>query len=103
MSSLGDLGAVDRDRRREENQKTFQRDEWLHAATVTAGYAPAPVPFLCECADEDCLGRIELTPSQWEVVAAAPNHYVLLPGHPRNEAEKVVGLIREYEVACKAA
>jgi len=94
---------VDRDRRREENQKMFRRDEWLHDATVTAGYAPAPVPFLCECADEDCLGRIELTPSQWEVVAAAPNHYVLLPGHPRSEAEKVVGSIREYEVARKAA
>ncbi len=45
------------------------------------------MPFLCECADENCLGRVELTPSQWEVVSAAPNHYVMIAGHPRNEAD----------------
>jgi hypothetical protein len=92
-----------RETRREKNQKIYQRDEWLHDATVAAGYATAPVPFLCECANEDCLGRIELTPSQWEVVAAAPNHYVLIAGHARSETENVVGSIREYEVARKAA
>jgi hypothetical protein len=50
------------------------------------------------CADENCLGRVELTPSQWEVVSAAPNHYVMIAGHPLTS---VVGSIREYEIARK--
>jgi hypothetical protein len=96
---LGEMAT--REIRREENQKIFQHDEWLHDATVAAGHETAPVPFLCECADENCLGRVELTPIQWEVVSAAPNHYVMIAGHPRNEADKVVGSIREYEIARK--
>jgi hypothetical protein len=90
-----------RDTRHEENQKLFRRgNESLHDAAVAAGYETEPVPFLCECADEYCLGRVELTPSQWEVVSAAPNHYVMIAGHQR-ETEKVVGSIREYEIARK--
>ena len=73
----------------------------LRDAVVAAGYETEPVPFLCECADEDCLGRVELTPSQWEVVAAAPNHYVMIAGHQRSEREEIVGSIREYEIARK--
>jgi len=91
-----------RDTRREENQKLFRRgNESVHDAAVAAGYETEPVPFLCECADEDCFGRVELTPSQWEVVSAAPNHYVMIAGHPRSDAEKVIGSIREYEIARK--
>jgi hypothetical protein len=102
LHPLGIVGAMaTRETRREENQKIFQREEWLHDATVAAGYEAAPVPFLCECADENCCGRVELTPSQWEVVSAAPNHYVMIAGHPRNGVDKVVGSIREYEIARK--
>jgi hypothetical protein len=68
---------------------------------VASGYETEPVPFLCECADEDCLGQVELTPIQWEVVAAAPNHYVMIAGHQRSEGEEIVGSIREYEIARK--
>jgi hypothetical protein len=96
------VGEVDRDTRREENQKLFRGgNESLHDAAVAAGYQTELVPFLCECADEDCLGRVELTPSQWEVVAVAPNHYVMIAGHQRSEREEIVGSIREYEIARK--
>jgi len=93
---------VDRDPRREETQKLFRRgNESLHDAAVGAGVETTPVPFLCECADEDCLGRVELTPSEWKVVTAEPNHYVMIAGHLRSEGEEVVGSIREYEIGRK--
>ena len=99
----GDAGEVDRDIRQEESQKLFRRgNEALHDAAVGAGVETTPVPFLCECADEDCLGRVELTPSEWEVVTAKPNHYVMIAGHLRCEGEEVVGSIREYEIGRKA-
>lgn len=93
---------MDRDTRRAENQKLFRHgNQSLHDAAVDAGYETSPVPFLCECADEDCLGRVELTPSQWEDVTAKRNHYVMIAGHLRSEGEEVVGSIREYEIARK--
>ena len=60
-----------------------------------------PLPFLCECADDVCHGRVELTPIQWEDVTAKPNHFVMIAGHLRSEGEEVVGTVREYEIARK--
>ena len=75
-----------RDTRREENQKLFRRgNESLHDAAVDSGYETEPVPFLCECADEDCLGRVEVTPSQREVVA---NRAEPLPDDRRTPTER---------------
>ena len=93
---------MDRDMRREENQKLFRRgNESLHDAVVHAGHETALVPFLCECASKDCLGRVELTPTQWQDVTSKPNHYVMIAGHLRSDDEQVVGSIREYEIARK--
>jgi hypothetical protein len=98
----GDPGAWAGTHAVKENQKLFRRgNESLHDAAVDSGYETEPVPFLCECADEDCLGRVEVTPSQWEVVANEPNHYLMIAGHPRSEGEEAVGSIGEYEVGRK--
>ena len=59
------------------------------------------VPFICECADDDCLGTINVLPSEWEVVASKPSHYLLEAGHLRIEGEEVVGSISDYEIARK--
>jgi hypothetical protein len=90
-----------RETRREENQKLFREaNERLHGAVEEM--APhQTVPFLCECADEDCLGTVELTLDQWEQVASTPDEYVMEAGHQRSEGEKVVGFLRDYELARK--
>jgi hypothetical protein len=44
-----------------------------------------PVPFLCECSEQRCFARIELTLEEYEQVRAHPQRYLTLPGH------KVVG------------
>jgi hypothetical protein len=92
---------MDRDTRREENQKMFRRaNESLHDAAVNARET-STVPFLCECADVDCLGRVEVTARQWELVANEPKHYLMIAGHTRSEGEEIVGSVGKYEVARK--
>lgn len=93
---------MNRDTRRKENQRLFRHgNESLHDAAVNAGSELSPVPFLCECADLDCLGRVVITPGAWGRVAAKPNHYVMIAGHQRSQGEEVVDSIREYEIARK--
>jgi hypothetical protein len=61
------------------------------------------VPFLCECAAEDCQGRVEVQLAEWEAVAARPNHYLMVAGHERSEGEQVVGSVGEYDEVQKPA
>ena len=91
-----------RDTRREENQKLFRKGN-EHLRDAVEGDVPEekPVPFLCECAAEDCRGRVEITLSQWESVASRPNHFVTEAGHLRSEGERFVGSLGDYELVRK--
>jgi hypothetical protein len=53
--------------------------------------------------DDDCLGTVNVNVllSQWEAVAAKPNHFLMEAGHKRSEGEEVVGSLREHEIARK--
>jgi hypothetical protein len=61
----------------------------------------ACLPFLCECADEGCNGRVEIARSQWRDVASHANQFVMVAGHPRSKGELVVGAIDGYDVVRK--
>jgi hypothetical protein len=41
----------------------------------------SPVPFLCECSDQRCFARIELTLEAYEDVRSHPQRYLTAPGH----------------------
>jgi hypothetical protein len=91
-----------RDTRREGNQKLFRLgNERLHSAVSDRVPADGRVPFLCECADEFCDGRVELLMEQWEGVAREPHLYVMVSGHPRSGGEIVVGALDGYDVVRK--
>jgi hypothetical protein len=91
-----------RDTRREENQKLFRLgNERLHSAVNAQVPDTGRVPFLCECADEFCDGRVALRIEEWEGVAREPQHYVMVAGHPRSEGEKVVATLDGYDVVRK--
>ncbi len=92
-----------RSTRREENQKLFRMgNERLRTALDDTQVDDSErIPFLCECADEGCNGRVELRPDEWEAIAGRPRHYVMLAGHPRSEGEKVVGSMDGYDVVRK--
>jgi hypothetical protein len=78
-------------------------NERLHDAVEDVVPDAAPIPFLCECAAEFCDARVEVTLEQWEEIAAEPQHFVMVAGHERSEGEKVIGMVREYEVVEKPA
>jgi hypothetical protein len=91
-----------RDTRREENQKMFRGGNVaLRDAARNIGFETTPVPFMCECASVDCRGQVEVTPREWEGVAARPNHFLMIAGHQRSEGEEITGSLREYEIARK--
>jgi hypothetical protein len=74
------------------NQEMFRdANKRLHDVLNDAGASDNRyVPFLCECADEECLARLEATLEEFEEVHIAYNHYFILSGHPRVEAEETV-------------
>ena len=61
------------------------------------------IPFLCECADDDCMGRIEITAWRYEDIHTDEGHYVILPGHTRIAGEKILEENSYYEIVKKAA
>jgi hypothetical protein len=40
---------------------------------------------------------------QWELVAAQPNRYLMVPEHLLSEGEELVGHVGEYEIVEKPA
>ena len=46
----------------------------------TANDTPT-LSFLCECSDETCVDRVELTTQQYDDVRAIPARFVVRPGH----------------------
>jgi hypothetical protein len=88
--------------RRAQNQELFRTgNQRLSSALSDKVSREAAVPFLCECADEFCDGRVELGLADWESVKSKPNHYVTVPGHPRSEGEIVVGTLQGYDIVRK--
>ena len=74
------------------NQEMFRNaNKRLHDVLENAGASDHRyVPFLCECADEECLARLEATLEEFEEVHITPDHYFILSGHPRVEEEETV-------------
>ena len=56
---------------------------------------------LCECADADCVERIELTPEEYAGVRRQSRQFILAPGHEVLEIEDVVNRNDRYEVVRK--
>ena len=54
--------------------------------------------YLCECAEQPCRKRIELTREQYEAVRSDARHFVVVPGHVIEDLETVVGSFDDYEV-----
>jgi hypothetical protein len=91
-----------RDTLRAENQKLFRLGNERLLSAVRARVPDTDrVPFLCECADAFCDGRVELRIVEWEGIARQPRHYVMRSGHPRSENEQVVGGLQGYDIVLK--
>lgn len=92
-----------RDERLEENQRAFREaNERLQELAAAAGVRDGTiVPFLCECADEGCLGRVEVTIGEYEATHWHYDYFVILHGHPRMEGEEIIEQNDRYQVVQK--
>lgn len=50
-----------------------------------------PIGFICECASEDCLETLTMTPHEFQRETAAAGHFVVVDGHEDESAEVVGG------------
>ena len=91
-----------REERLVENEETFRSaNELLADAADHSAQDTSKIPFLCECADDLCLGRVELTRKDYEGVRAYTNRFVIIAGHLQADAEHVVGMLGPYELVEK--
>jgi hypothetical protein len=91
-----------REQRLTLNQETFRSaNEGMHSAIDAEG--TTRVPFLCECADLGCLGRLEASLDEFDVVHESEDRYFILPGHMRIDGEKILSENERYQVVSKAA
>jgi hypothetical protein len=94
---------VFREERLTENQQTFRyANERLVERLAAAGTQDhRHVPFFCECADESCSDRVNATLDEFEEAHVTSNHYFILPGHARIEAEEAIEENGRYDVVVK--
>jgi hypothetical protein len=88
-----------------QNQREFRYANERLADVVSGPEATDGqlISFLCECADNDCLGRIQITADRYEELHFSEPDYVILPGHLRIPGEEIVEETAYYEVVKKAA
>jgi hypothetical protein len=93
---------ADRDGRLRENQRTFRaaNERINDLAQVTDGER---VPFLCECGEIACLGRIDASLSEFVVIHEDRTRYFILPGHMRVDGEEILTANDRYEIVEKQA
>ena len=83
-------------------QQTFRdANERLQAALDPQVPPESLLPFLCECPDEECFGRIELVGGDYEAIHVHRDRYVVIPGHPTVVGEEVVETQPHFQVMRK--
>ena len=81
-----------REVRAAQNQSLFRSvNENLEGLAAAFQFIAQTSSFVCECADVDCVSRIELPLDDYEAVRAAGNRFVVLPDHVYPDVERVVG------------
>jgi hypothetical protein len=74
----------------ERNNEVFREaNERIRIAAAKYDHELERIPFLCECAVEDCSAVVRLTEDEYSAVRVNPRHYFTAPGH--EEAERPVG------------
>jgi hypothetical protein len=99
-----DVEQTNRERRAGENQALFREvNERINAAKEARSVWVNISEWVCECADESCTERIEMTPKEYEELRANPTHFAVAPAemHVVPEVERVVEKRERYWVVEK--
>jgi hypothetical protein len=93
-----------REDRMRENEELFRMaNERLLEQIGDATSEDTLVPFLCECADDLCMARMELTLDDYRSLRADDGAFGVLPGHVEEHGEVVVRELGSYHVVRKRA
>ena len=86
-----------------ENQKSSRyANERMHELVrAQATVDGRVVPFLCECADNSCGGRVDATLDQYEDAHFNRDDYFILRGHLRVTGEEIIGQRDGYDIVRK--
>jgi hypothetical protein len=77
--------------RMRENEELFRTaNDRLRGQIEDAVQPGQPVPFLCECFDDLCMERIELTMDDYRHVRAHEDTFAVAPGHAARDGEVVI-------------
>ena len=96
----------EQERRAGRNQSLFRDvNERVNDVNKAHGLWVTLSDWICECADETCTERIELTPQQYEEVRNNPTHFIVAPGeeHVIPDAESIFEKRGRYWVLEKEA
>jgi hypothetical protein len=94
------------DDRRAENEALFREiNERVTRMRDQTGEVDASgndfLDFLCECARQDCLEKLHLTPAEYEQVRSVPTDFLVAPGHQVAEIERIVSENDRFTVVRK--
>ncbi len=76
---------------RERNEALFREvNERIEDVGTALAPDDAPMEFLCECDDPDCVEKVSATRPEYEAIRAVATHFVVVPGHEDPSVEHVV-------------
>lgn len=85
-----------------ENEEAFRAANERLVDAVDGAGTRAVVPFICECADDTCLGRVDLDLDTYREIRAGAHRFFRLPGHLDAPGETVISSHDGYDVVEKA-
>jgi hypothetical protein len=94
-----------REKRLAQNEALYrevnERIQELAKRQDATGGASHAFAYFCECANHDCNLQITLPSDTYEWVRAAPNRFVVAPGHETPEIEVVIREEPDYRIVEK--
>jgi hypothetical protein len=90
-----------RDERLAENERAFRLGNERLKTVIGAAARNRAVPFICECTDDTCVDRVDLTLDEYLRVRSREDCFVIVSGHPRLPAEVVVEDNGRYQIVKK--
>jgi hypothetical protein len=91
------------DRLVESQQVSRSANERLQALAVAVVPAEQLIPFLCECADDACLGRVDMKLGDYDDIHGDRDRYAILHDHQLADGERVVEQRQLFDVVSKGA
>lgn len=93
---------ADRKRRIGRNEALFREvNERVEALSGTFTSTEQPMQLLCECGNESCFEKVELTREEYERLRADSATFAIIPGHEEPDVETVVEEHERYVIVRK--